>query len=256
LPSGFTKTRVASGLSLPLGMAFAPDGRLFVLERGTTAGGTGRIRIIKNGQLLSTPFASITVSNVSISANERGLLGIAIDPAFNTNHFVYVYYTVNASPPFNKVSRFTANGDVAVSGSETQILRLNDLQDGNHNGGALAFGKDGKLYVGVGENHNAANATNLGNYLGKVLRINPDGSAPSDNPFFDSADGIGAKDRIWSFGHRNVWRLAVHPSSGRIFANDVGEATWEEINDVVKGKDFGWRGGSTDGDSTVWFKYD
>ena len=257
LPSGFTKTRIASGLSLPLGMAFAPDGRLFVIERGTTAGGTGKIRIIKNGQLLSTPFASITVNNASVSANERGLLGIALDPGFNSNHFVYVYYTVNASTPYNRISRFTANGDTAVAGSETLILRLDDLAAGNHNGGALAFGKDGKLYVGVGENHDSTNAIDLTNYLGKVLRLNPDGSAPTDNPFYNAGDGISAKDRIWTYGHRNVWRLAVNPSSGKIFANDVGEATWEEINDVTtKGKDFGWRGGTTDGDSTVWFKYD
>src|SRR5687768_8895066 len=150
LPSGFTKTRVASGLSLPVGMAFAPDGRLFVIERGTQAGGTARIRIIKSGSLLSTPFVSFAVNNASVGANERGLLGIALDPNFASNKFVYVYYTTNSSPAFNKVARFTGNGDVAVAGSETQILRLPDVSVGNHNGGALAFGKDGKLYVGLG----------------------------------------------------------------------------------------------------------
>jgi glucose/arabinose dehydrogenase len=256
LPSGFTKTRIASGLSLPTGMAFASDGRIFVLERGTTAGGTGRVRIVKNGSLLSTPFVSITVNNASVSANERGLLGIALDPNFASNHFVYVYYTVNASTAYNRISRFTANGDVAVSGSETLILKLDNLSAGNHNGGGLAFGKDGKLYVGVGENHNAANAIDLSNHLGKVLRLNPDGSAPSDNPFYNSSDGITARDRIWTYGHRNPWRVAVQPGTGRIFVDDVGESTWEEINDLVKGKDYGWRGGTTDGDSTVWYKYD
>ena len=108
LPSGFTKTRVATGLSLPVGVTFAPDGRMFVIERGTQAGGTARIRIVKNGSLLSTPFASFSVNNVSVSASERGLLGIAFDPDFATNNFVYVYYTATspglttgsaASPP-------------------------------------------------------------------------------------------------------------------------------------------------------------
>jgi len=236
-------------------MAFAPDGRLFVTERGTQAGGIGKVRVIKNGSLLSTPFVSIPVDNVTISANERGLLGLAFDPNFVSNHFIYVYYTVPGSPPHNRISRFTANGDVAVSGSEKQILNLNNLQDGNHNGGPLHFGLDGKLYVGVGENHNASNATNLSNYLGKILRINADGTAPSDNPFFNSGDGINSRDRIWAFGMRNPFTFAVHPTSGRIFVNDVGENTWEEIDDLVKGKDFGWRGGTTDGDSTAFFKY-
>jgi glucose/arabinose dehydrogenase len=256
VPSGFTKSRVVSGLTKPTAMAFAPDGRIFVTERGTTAGGTGKVRIIKNGSLLSTPFVSISVDNVTISPNERGLLGIAIDPNFSSNHYIYVYYTVPGSTAHNRISRFTANGDVAVSGSEKQLLNLNNLSAGNHNGGGMLFGRDGKLYIGVGENHNSDNATNLGNYLGKVLRINSDGSAPSDNPFYNSSDGINSKDRIWTYGHRNPFTLGVHPTSGRIFANDVGEAEWEEINDLVKGKDFGWRGGTSDGDSTAWYKYD
>src|SRR4029079_17660822 len=113
------------------------------------------------------------------------LLGIAIDPNFSSNHFIYVYYTVPGSTAHNRISRFTANGDVAASGSEKQLLNLNNLSAGHHNGGGMLFGRDGKLYIGVGENHNSANATNLGNYLGKILRINAsDGGAPSDNPFF------------------------------------------------------------------------
>jgi glucose/arabinose dehydrogenase len=255
LPSGFAKTKVVSGLTLPTSMAFAPDGRLFITERGTGAGGTGRVRIVKNGVLLSTPFVSLQTDNSNVGANERGVLGLAIDPDFASNHFIYVYYTVPGNPPHNRVSRFTANGDVAVAGSETPILDLNNLSAGNHNGGAIHFGLDGKLYIGAGENANSSNAVNLNNYLGKILRINKDGSAPTDNPFYDAGDGINAKDRIWTYGHRNPFTFDVQPGTGRIFVNDVGENTWEEINDIVKGKDYGWRGGTTDGDATVFYRY-
>src|SRR6266403_3986437 len=129
LPSGFTEAQVGSNLSgSPTAMAFAPDGRLFVCLQG------GQVRVIKNGSLLSTPFVSLTVD----SAGERGLLGIAFDPNFATNHYLYVYYTVATSPIHNRVSRFTAAGDTAVPGSEAIILELDNLISAtNHNGGAL-----------------------------------------------------------------------------------------------------------------------
>src|SRR5205823_10758608 len=118
------------------------------------------------------------------SSGERGLLGVAFDPQFATNHYVYVYYTVPGTPAHNRVSRFTANGDVAVPGSEVPILDLNPLSTAtNHNGGAIHFGLDGKLYIGVGENAQPSNSQSLDTLLGKVLRINPDGSIPPDNPF-------------------------------------------------------------------------
>jgi glucose/arabinose dehydrogenase len=256
LPSGFSKSRVVSGLSRPTAMAFAPDGRLFITERGTSVDGIGRVRIVKNNALLTTPFVSITVDNSTVGANERGLLGIALDPNFATNNFIYVYYTMRSSPPRNRISRFTANGDVAVSGSETVLLTLEGLSAGNHNGGGLAFGNDGKLYIAVGENAVATNSVNLDNHLGKILRLNADGSAPSDNPFFDSANGINARDRIYAFGLRNPFTLGVQRTTGRIFVNDVGQSTWEEIDDLVRGRDYGWRGGTTDGDSTCFHRYD
>ena len=116
LPAGFTETLVANGLSNPTAMQFAPDGRLFVCEQG------GRLRVIKNGALLTAPFVTLTVS----SAGERGLLGVAFDPNFATNHFVYVYYTATTPTVHNRISRFTASGDVAVAGSETVIFDLDD----------------------------------------------------------------------------------------------------------------------------------
>src|SRR5262249_14377167 len=151
-----------------------PDGRVFVAEQG------GTLRVIQNGTLLTTPFLSVNVD----SNGERGLVGVALDPNFETNGFVYVYYTVPGAGVHNRISRFTANGNVAAAGSEDVLLNLDPLSNAtNHNGGPMAFGPDGKLYVAVGENANGSNAQSLGTNLGKVLRLNPDGSIPADNPF-------------------------------------------------------------------------
>jgi glucose/arabinose dehydrogenase len=229
VPTGFTDAVFASGLSNPTAMAFAPDGRLFVTEQG------GALRVIKNGSLLSTPFVTVTVS----SAGERGLLGVAFDPDFATNQFVYVYYTATSPSIHNRVSRFTANGDVAVAGSEVIILELNNLSSAtNHNGGAIHFGADGKLYVAVGDNANSANSQSLSNVLGKMLRINPDGTIPTDNPYFNQTSGINRA--IWATGLRNPFTFGVQPGTGRLFINDVGELTWEEINDGIAGSNYGW----------------
>src|SRR6185295_5647941 len=172
------------------------------------------------------------------SSGERGLLGIAFDPNFNSNNYVYVYYTV-ASGAYSRISRVTANGDVALPGSEQVILNLDPLSDAtNHNGGTMMFGPDGKLYVGVGENANATNAQRTDTYLGKLLRINPDGSVPPGNPF---ASGEAQQQRIWAYGLRNPFTIAFQPGTGRLFINDVGSSEWEEINDATSGgKNFGW----------------
>ena len=228
LPQGFSETMVSGGLSSPTAMDFAPDGRLFVCLQA------GQLRVIKNGTLLATPFLTVTVD----SSGERGLLGVAFDPNFATNNFIYVYYTVPGSPAHNRVSRFTANGDTAVAGSEFILLNLNNLSAAtNHNGGAIHFGPDGKLYIAVGENANPSNAQTLSNLLGKVLRINSDGSIPNDNPFFNTA---GARQEIWALGLRNPFTFAFQPGTGRMFINDVGQNTWEEINDGVAGSNYGW----------------
>jgi len=229
LVSQLTVSVVTSGLSNPTAMAFAPDGRLFVAQQG------GQLRVIKNGVLLPTPFVTVTTD----SQGERGLLGVAFDPNFATNQLVYVYYTATSPTLHNRVSRFTAMGDVAVPGSEAILLELNPLSAAtNHNGGALHFGLDGKLYIGAGENANGANAQTLANLLGKMLRINPDGSIPSDNPFFTTASGVNRA--IWALGLRNPFSFAIQPGTGRIFINDVGENTWEEINDGIAGSNYGW----------------
>ena len=228
LPAGFAETQI-SGLAKPTAMEFAPDGRLFVCLQ------TGQLRVIKNGSLLPTPFVSLSVD----SNGERGLLGIAFDPNFAANNFLYVYYTVSSTPRHNRVSRFTANGDIAVNGSEVVLLELDNLSTAtNHNGGAIHFGPDGKLYIAVGENANSSNSQTLTNMLGKVLRINSDGSIPTDNPFFNSATGNNRA--IWSLGLRNPFTFAFQPGTTRMFINDVGESTWEEINDGIAGSNYGW----------------
>jgi glucose/arabinose dehydrogenase len=180
-------------------MEFAPDGRLLVCQQG------GSLRVIKNGALLATPFLTVTTD----SSGERGLLGVAFDPGFAVNQWVYIYYTVPGSPAHNRVSRFTANGDVASPG-ETVILELNNLSSANnHNGGAIHFGLDGKLYVAVGENANGANAQTLANLLGKILRINGDGSIPTNNPFYNVATGVNRA--IWALGLRNPYTSPFSP---------------------------------------------
>jgi glucose/arabinose dehydrogenase/regulation of enolase protein 1 (concanavalin A-like superfamily) len=228
LPTGFAESTVASGLAAPTAMAFAPDGRLFVCEQG------GKLRVIKNGILLTTPFLTLPVDNTG----ERGLLGVAFDPGFATNHFVYVYYTATSPAVHNRISRFTANGDVVVSGSEAVLLDLDNLGASNHNGGGIHFGSDGKLYAGVGENATPSNSQTLANLLGKLLRLNADGTIPTDNPFYSTASGVNRA--IWAMGLRNPFTFAFQPGTGRLFINDVGQDTWEEIDEGVAGANYGW----------------
>ncbi len=228
LPGGFSQTLIANGLSSPTAMEFAPDGRLFVCQQG------GQLRVIKNMALLATPFVSLTTD----SLGERGLLGIAFDPGFPTNQFLYLYYTATTPTTHNRVSRFTASGDVVVPGSEVPILDLENLGASNHNGGGIHFGVDGKLYIAVGENAVMSNAQTLANRLGKILRINRDGTIPTNNPFYATA--TGANRSIWALGLRNPYTFAVQPGTGRIFINDVGNQTWEEINEGFAGANYGW----------------
>jgi glucose/arabinose dehydrogenase len=229
LPAGFTESLLAGTLTSPTALAFAPDGRLFVCQQG------GSLRIIKNGALLTTPFLTVSVSSVG----ERGLLGVAFDPNFGSNQYVYIYYTTSTAPIHNRVSRFTANGDVAVAGSEVVLLDLDNLSSAtNHNGGALHFGPDGKLYIAVGENALPSNAQSFNNLLGKLLRINADGTIPPDNPFL--AQTVGRNQAIWTLGLRNPFTFNFQPGTGRMFINDVGQNTTEEINDGLASANYGW----------------
>ena len=229
VPTGFTDTVVASGLNNPTAMALAPDGRIFVCQQG------GALRVIKNGVLLATPFLTVTVD----SSGERGLLGVALDPNFVSNQLIYVYYTATTPAIHNRISRFTASGDVALAGSETIIMELPNLSTAtNHNGGAMHFGPDGNLYVAVGENANAANAQSLSTRLGKMLRMTSTGGVPPDNPFISQT--TGANQTIWALGLRNPFTFSFQNGTGRMFINDVGQNTWEEINEGIAGSNYGW----------------
>src|SRR5436190_2563628 len=227
-PTSFQQVLVANGISNPTVMEFAPDGRLFVAQQ------TGALRIIENGVLLATPAITLSVN----SSGERGLLGIAFDPNFTTNHFIYLYYTLSSAAN-NRISRFTMNGNTIVTGSESVVLNLDPLSSAtNHNGGTIQFGPDGKLYVGVGENANPPNSQSLDTYHGKILRINSDGSVPAGNPF---TGGTAQRQRVWEYGMRNPYTLSIQPGTGRIFVNDVGQNTWEEVNDCTTGGgNYGW----------------
>ncbi|MFZ2651628.1 MAG: PQQ-dependent sugar dehydrogenase [Burkholderiaceae bacterium] len=232
---GFSKDEAwVAGLTAATSMAQASDGRWFVAEQG------GALRVVKGANLLPTPFLQLAVN----SAGERGLIGVALHPNFAINGFVYVHYTTGTAPLHNRVSRFQAvpaNSDMVLPGSEVFIVDdLPELGTTNHNGGAIHFGSDGKLYVGVGDNTVGANAQDLDSPLGKLLRFNDDGTIPGDNPFFATRTGLA--QAIWAYGLRNPFTFAVEPGSGRIHINDVGENSWEEINRGAAGADYGWPG--------------
>jgi glucose/arabinose dehydrogenase len=233
LPPNFVRSQVVGGLANPTAMEFAPDGRLFVAEQ------RGTLRVVKAGGTLAT---FLNISGRVDSAGERGMLGVAFDPNFSKNHYVYLYYTqkeTGTTPAHNQVIRVTANGNRVREGSEKLILRLNNLSRAtNHNGGAIHFGRDGKLYVAVGDNANGANAQSLRNLKGKMLRINKDGTIPQDNPFYDRATGTNRA--IWALGLRNPFSFAIQPQTTKMFINDVGEGRWEEINRGVAGANYGW----------------
>ena len=232
VPAGFADSLVAEGLEEPTAMAFAPDGRLFVAQK------TGKLRVIKNGDLQKDHVLKVNPA----LGKEQGLLGVAVDPGFGENGRVYIHYTARNPKVHNRVTRFsvkeTASGDTVIrKGSRKNIFVLNPVSDARHNGGAIHF-KGGKLFVAVGDDTDRGNAKTLDNLFGKMLRINKDGSIPRSNPFYDKAKG---KNRaIWARGLRNPYTFAVQPGTGKMYINDVGAKTWEEINRGRKGANYGW----------------
>ena len=268
LPAGFTEATVATGLTGPTAMEFAPDGRLFVLEQA------GNVEFVR------ADGSTWTALHLNVDSQaERGLLGIAFDPAFASNHFVYLYYT-NPGPggapwatgEHNQLSRFTVDDSDPtrpIFKNEAPILDWDNLSAAtNHNGGAIHFGSDGMLYADAGDNVQTFTqggntyrvSQTLSDLLGKQLRIDVGafnrGVAtrddtivghliPADNPFVGTAAGIN--QLIYALGLRNPFTFAVEPGTGTIFINDVGENTWEEIDQSSPGANFGWSGGNTDG---------
>ncbi|HTU90209.1 MAG TPA: PQQ-dependent sugar dehydrogenase, partial [Gemmataceae bacterium] len=233
LPQGFKADVAAGGFSGATAIEAAPDGRIFVCEQ------TGTLRVIKNGKLLAKPFVKLPVD----ATWERGLIGVTLAPDFPKTPHVFVCYVAAKPYPHHVVSRFTARGDVAEPGSEKILLegddqtKLGGTVPAGHQGGALHFGKDGKLYIAIGDQTAGKPAQELNSLLGRLLRLNPDGSIPDDNPFFSKASG---KYRAaWVLGLRNPFTFAVQPETGRLFINDVG-GNAEEINEGVAGANYGW----------------
>jgi putative heme-binding domain-containing protein len=233
LPAGFRAEVMATGITGATAFAVAADGRLFVCEQ------TGVLHIVKDGKLLARPFVKLAVDK----AWERGLIGVALAPDFPATPHVFVCYVAARPYPHHVISRFTAAGDVAEMGSEKILLegddqtRLGGTVPAGHQGGAIHFGKDGKLYIAIGDQTASKPAQEMNSLLGRMLRINPDGSVPEDNPFFFRARG---KYRAtWALGMRNPFTFAVQPETGRILINDVGGMA-EEINEGVAGGNYGW----------------
>jgi glucose/arabinose dehydrogenase len=208
-----TVRTVVSGLDVPWGVAFLPDGSALVAERPT-----GRIAQIPNGggrapNLMRVPGV--------VPDGEGGLLGLAVSPRYSSNGLVYAYLTTASD---NRIVRFRLGGSVRPI--------LTGLQKASiHDGGRIAFGPDGKLYAGVGDAGNSSNAQNRSSRNGKILRINADGSIPRDNPFPGSP--------VWSLGHRNVQGL-VWDSAGRLWATEFGQNAFDEVNLIRKGRNYGW----------------
>lgn len=233
LPAGFERQTIATGLTGATALAVAPDGRVFVAEQ------TGSLRVIKEDRLLSEPFVTLALDDQW----ERGLIGVTLGPHFADNGHVYVLSVRGDPYPHHRLSRFTARGDVAEAGSERVLFegddqtKLGGQVPAGHQGGAVHFGPDGKLYVAIGEQTAEQPAQSLETLLGKILRLNADGTVPSDNPFVDRAKG---KYRaIWALGCRNPYTFAIDGESGLMLINDVG-GKYEEINRGRAGANYGW----------------
>ena len=244
VPQGFTDSQVVSGLTNPTDMEFAPDGRLFVAEQA------GRLRFVRSNGTLGT---FLNISTKVDATGERGLLGIAFDPAFATNRYVYLHYTRKATstvPVHNRVVRVTANATntAIVSGSEKLVFRLNNLSSAtNHNGGDIHFHPINKLlYIATGENAQSSDAQSLNNLKGKILRINKNGTIPTSNPFYTAANNTqglqasGKNRAIFALGFRNPFKFTFNKAGSLLFVNDVGQNAWEEINEVYAGNNYGW----------------
>ncbi len=264
LPAGFEDQLVAK-VSGPTAIAFTPDGRILVTSH------FGTLHVIQGGSLVSTP--AINLSAKVCADKERGLLGVAVDPAFASNHAIYLYYTYKkfgscpydtTGVPVNRVSKFILpNSNVIDPASETVLIDNVPNEDGIHNAGDLAFGKDGNLYISIGDGgcdyafnsgcgsqNDAARDQNI--LLGKILRITPSGDIPASNPFQGAGTArcalTGMTDpgkkcqETFAWGLRNPFRMAFDPNASgtKFFINDVGQSTWEEIDLGQAGADYGW----------------
>jgi glucose/arabinose dehydrogenase len=240
-PASATWQLVVDGLASPVDMESLDDGRLFVVEQ------RGTIVVYQDGRLIDTPFLDIR-GRVNTNGNERGLLGLAFDPAFSQNGLFYVDYTGSGGDTY--VSRLHADPESNQADPSSEQILLHIRQPyANHNGGHLAFGPDGYLYIGMGDGGSAGdpqgNGQSLSTLLGKLLRIdvrNGDTySIPADNPFVNVKD---ARPELWAYGLRNPWRFSFDAATGDLYIGDVGQNQWEEVDyqpaGAPGGQNYGW----------------
>jgi len=218
----------AGGLEHPWSLAFLPDGRMLVTER------PGRLRVVARDGTVSAPVSGVPSF---LAHGQGGLLDVALGPDFSTSRLIYLAY---AEPGPGGGSTAVARARLSDQGLEdlTVIFRQLPKVDGNNHWGArMAFGRDGKLIIGLGDRYKFEPAQDLGNHLGKIVRINPDGSVPQDNPFVGHA---GARPEIWSLGHRNIQGLTIHPTTGKLWEHEMGPRGGDELNIPLAGKNYGW----------------
>jgi len=234
LPNGFEVEIVATGLTGCTALETTVDNRVLICEQ------TGTLRIVKDGKLLDQPALSVEVE----SYWERGLIGVTVDPEFPRSPHIYICYVAPRPYPHHRISRFTMHGDIADPGSEKLLIdgddqtKLGGTIPAGHQGGGLHFGADGKLYIAIGEQTAGEPSQHFDTIQGKLLRINADGSIPTDNPFINKTKG---KYRaIWALGLRNPYTFAIRRSNSDMCINDVGGDKFEEINRGVAGANYGW----------------
>ena len=216
-PQSTTPVILAQNLDVPWSIDFLPNDTMIFTER------VGRVDILENNTTVKV------VGNINVSQSpgiESGLLGIAIDPNFTQNKYIYVYYTHNSD--VNRISRFVFNNDKISN----ETILLDNIPGGSiHNGGRLKFGPDGKLYATTGDANNPNSAQDVNSLGGKILRLNPDGSVPNDNPF---------GNYVYSYGHRDPQGLAWNPTNGILYESENGNVMDDEINIITKGGNYGW----------------
>jgi glucose/arabinose dehydrogenase/PKD repeat protein len=237
LNPGFVNEVVVPDVQDATTIAFLPDGRMLIGELSE------KILVVQPGasQPDATPFLQLDSSQL---IGEQGLMDILPDKNFAQNGFYYVFYTKGSGGQnnHNRVSRFTASGNGTVAGSELRLWEDDVVAAQEHHGGSLAWGADDKLYITYGDQFQSTPAQQLASYRGKVLRINKDGTVPTDNPFYD---GNGSnKDQIWALGLRNPFRMSIDPVSGTMYIGDVGgndaSTAFEEVNVGARGANYGW----------------
>ena len=233
----FMNELLVSGFVLPTSMAFLPDGHLLILQK------CGKILIVDPDDSPPEVSTYMDLTPVTGCVNEQGIMDMTLDPDFATNRYLYIYYRHAPSSRF-RIARFThPGGHTGDVNSELMIWQTDISEIISHNGGALDFGPDGKLYLTTGDGAVPGDSQDLLSDSGKVIRVNKDGSIPTDNPFFDGQGG-NARDEIWALGLRNPFRGRWDVQTNRFFISDVGgndqETAWEDIHLGVAGQNFGW----------------